>query len=93
MLPVPIHRVTTQPPTVIDLDRVLLTPSVVVDWQRTIEAARPLLRGLPAAAIPIEQGRVWPDSRLQIVVTLPGNRGKVLLTVPPGQWAWQPGRA
>ena len=80
-------------PTVIDLDRVLLTPAVVIAWDVTIQASLPRLQGLAPAAIPDEQGRVWPDGRLEIFVTLPDGRGELTLAVPPAHWAWRPGRA
>lgn len=79
-------------PTVIDLDRVLLTPAVVAAWNQAIQEALPRLRGVLSTATPTEQGRVWSDNRLQIFVTLPENRGEVTLDVPPGQWTWRVGR-
>jgi hypothetical protein len=68
-------------------------PAAVTAWSRTLPAATPRWRGLNSAAIPDEQGRILPDGRLQIFITLPDNRGAVTLNLPPDQWGWRPGRA
>ncbi len=70
----------------VDLDDLLLAPSVVMDWHAACEREMEKLEGFDPSTIPDEQAEILDDGRLRVFVEMDGD---VLMerVYPPGSWA------
>lgn len=74
---------------VIDLDKVLFSEEAVAAWMSIVPRVALAFQavGICPEEIPDEQARIESDGSLTIFMEIPGGRGEVSLTIPPGAWA------